>query len=274
MGNLSIRSLKKINNDLERMERYANYKRIGYEPKCKICNSDHQTKIESLKEDDYTLEEMRDYLEEHGEDVSIMSLSRHFERHYPTRKAYLMGLDEKKAQEILKGEEVIENNIKYFPEFEEILDSPHTYYDFDENKEFKSFTEKGRDIYIFKHGYCTTGGRFCKLVPKLQYMPGGEVTDQMKSQLLELKHGLVNDWMNEKKLKLLEDSLECTNCQAFYNECITHGLLNLALKRWYGIEMEPEEFKDLLFQEDFIPEDVNEEFKKIAAKEKDKPRES
>lgn len=198
-----------------------------------------------------------------------MSLSRHFERHYPTRRAYLKGIDEEKAQKIIEGEEVIERDLKYYPEFEEDLESSHSFYDYDKNGEYKEYKLKGRDIYIFKYGYCTTGSRFCKLVPKLKYLAGKEVTDELESKLFNIKHDLINDWMNEKKLKLLEDSLECTNCQAFYSECLTHGLLNLFLNRFYGVEMEPEEFTDLLFQEDFISEDIDNELKKYAAK-KDK----
>lgn len=274
MSNISMRSLKKMTEDLDRMERYANYKKIGYEPKCKICNSEYQNQVEALKEDDYTLEEMKEFLEGNGEDVSIMSLSRHFERHYPTRKAYLMGIDEEKAQRILEGEKAIERDLKYHPEFEEILESSHSYYDFDENGEYKEFTEKGRDIYIFKHGYCITGGRFCKLVPKLKYMGGNEVTDNLKTELFKIEHGLINDWMNEKKLKMLEDSLECTNCQAFYHECVTSGLLNLILNEGYGVEMELEEFNDLCFQTDFIYEEMDEELKKYAAKKNEKALES
>lgn len=274
MSGIGLKSLKKITEDIERMERYANYKKIGYEPKCKICNSEYQNQVEALKEDDYTLEEMRDFLQENGEEVSIMSLSRHFDRHYPTRRAYLMGLDEKKAQQILEGETVIERDIKYHPEFEEILEEEHTYYDFDKNGEYRSYTEKGRDIYIFKMGYCITGDRFCKLIDPLQHMAGMEVTDNLKDEIFKIDNGLIHDWMGEKKIKLLNKSLECTQCQAFYNECITHGLLFLVLNKWYGVDMEPEEFKEILFQEDFIPEDVDKELKKYAANKREGAGES
>lgn len=272
MSGMSLRSLKKITEDLERMERFANYKKIGYEPKCKICNSEYQNQVEALKEDGYTLEEMREFLLEKGDEVSIMSLSRHFDRHYPTRKAYLMGLDDEKAQKIVEGEKAIEQQLKYDPGFVEILESTHSHYDFDENGEYKEVKEKGRDIYIFKYGYCITGARFCKLVPKLKNLAGMEVTDNLKTEILKINNGLVNDWKNEKKIELLEDSLECSNCQAFHNECITHGLLSLALKRWYGVKMEPEEFNDLLFQEDFIPEDVDNELRKYVTNEKDEDK--
>lgn len=264
MSGMTLKNLKKMTDRLESMERHANYKMIGYEPKCKICNSEYQNQVESLKEDDYTLEEMKEFLMENGEEVSIMSLSRHFERHYPTRKAYLMGLDEEKAQKIIEGEKVIERDLKYDPDFEEILESNHTYYGNDKNGEFTSFTEKGRDIYIFKHGYCITGDQFCNLVPRLKRLAGNEVTDNLSTEIFKINQGIVHDWSNEKKIKLLEDSLKCTNCQAFYHECLTQGLLMIVLNKWYRVEMEPEEFKKILFGNDFIYGEVDAEIKKYA----------
>jgi len=123
-------------------------------------------------------------------------------------------------------------------------------------------------------GYCITGSRFCKLIGPLQYMAGSEVTDNLSTELFKIDNGLINDWMGEKKIKTLEKSLECTQCQVFYSECISHGLLNLALNRWYGVELEPEEFNRILFQEDFIIEDVENELKKYAAKKDEGARES
>ena len=194
MSGMTLKNLKKMTDRLKSIERYANYKMIGYEPKCKICNSEYQNQVEALKEDDYTLEEMKEFLLENGEEVSIMSLSRHFERHYPTRKAYLMGLDEEKARKIVKGERIIEQDLKYDPGFEKILNTEHTYYGHDKNGEFKSFTESGRDIYIFKRGYCITGDRFCELVKPLQRIAGSEVTDELEAEIFKINEGIVNDW--------------------------------------------------------------------------------
>lgn len=268
MSKLNIKSLKKIANDLEIMERYANYKRIGYEPKCKICNSEYQNQVEALKEDDYTLEEMRDFLGDHGETVSIMSLSRHFERHYPTRKAYLMGLDEEKAQMILEGEKVIEKDIKYDPEFEEVLEGDISIYDYVDG-EYKEIKKKARDVYIFDYGYCFTGDHLCKYVPKLKRLGGEEVTANMNTELFKINNGLVNDWMGEKKTKILEEFIECMQCQVTSNDCKTLGLLNLVLWKQYGATMEEDEFNKLISNVDFIPEEMDEELKKYAAKERE-----
>lgn len=98
---------------------------------------------------------------------------------------------------------------------------------------------------------------------------GSEVTDELEAEIFKINEGMVNDWGNEKKVKLLEKSIKCTNCQGFYNECITHGILNLILNKEYGVEMEPEEFNKILFDNDFIYGNVNEEIKKYATKNKE-----
>lgn len=193
-----------------------------------------------------------------------MSVSRHFDRHYPTRKAYLLGLSEEKAQAINEGEKVIENDLKYDPEFLEELESEHTYYEHKDG-EYQSFTEKGRDIYIFSHGYCVTASRFCKYVPKLIKYSGSEVSQYFKTELFKLNEGLVHDWMDEKKNKILENSLECTQCQLDHNTWATQGILNLLIKDKYGVDIELEEFCKLLFEVDFITEDLKEELLKYAS---------
>lgn len=270
MAGFNLKELNKINNQLERMSEYAHNKKIGYEPKCKICNSEYQIQIEAAREEGCTLEEIRDYLEGKDEDVSIMSLSRHFEKHYPIRKEYLTGLDEEKAKTILEGEKRIESDLKSDPEFLEELESEHTIYGYDENREYRGVNKKGRDIYIFDNGYCITAACFCELVPKLQRLAGSEVTDNLRTEIFKINNGLVSDWMGEKKTKILENSLKCTNCQLFYNECITHGLLNMILNDKYGLTLEPEEFNKVLYDNDFIPEEVDEDLQRIASQKEEK----
>lgn len=265
-----FKALKEIESSQNRIFEYLNNKKIGYEPKCKICNSKYQKEVEAAREEGYTLEEMKDFLSENGEDVSIMSLSRHFERHYPARKEYLKGLDDEKSKKIIEGEKEIKKVLKYDPEFEEELESNHTYYGYDKNGVFKDYTKKGRDIFIFEFGYCITKRDFCKLVPKLQRCVGNEITDNLEFKIRQINNGHINDFMGEKLNKTVEEILECTNCQAFYHECITHGLLNLILNERYGVEMEPEEFNDICFESDFIYEDMDKKIKKYAAKKRDK----
>jgi len=266
MNNFSLKELKKVKNQLSRLSEYAHNKKVGYEPKCKICNSEYQNQIEAYREDGYTLEELKECLENEGEDVSIMSLSRHFDRHYPTRRAYLNGLSEEKARAITKGEKVIERDLKYNPEFIKELESEHTYYDYKDG-EFQEITEKGRDIYIFKYGYCITASRFCKYVPNLKQLAGGEVSQHFKSELFKINEDLVSDWMGEKKTKLMEEALECSQCQIDYNTWTTQGILSLILTGKYGIDMELDEFSKLLFEVDYIPEDLKKKLLEYASHE-------
>lgn len=273
MNNVSIRQLKKFEEQLTRISEYANNKKIGYEPKCKICNSKYQKEVEASREEGFTLEEIKEDLESKGEEVSIMSLSRHFDRHYPARKSYLLGISEEKAQAITEGEIIIEEDLRYDPEFMEELESDQPFYDHDETGEYKEF-KKGRDIYIFNHGYCYTGDRFCKLVPKLNKYDGTEVTSHLEREIHKINEGLVNDWMGEKKIKLMEDSLKCAQCQIFYSGCCTLGLLKLVLNKEYGINLESEEFNRLLFEVDFRPEDLDKELQKMASREREKAQDN
>lgn len=194
-----------------------------------------------------------------------MSLSRHFDRHYPTRKSYLLGLDEEKARKIADGEKKIEEDLKWHPKFKKELEGDHTIYDYDENGEYREYTKNGREIYIFRHGYCQTGARFCKMISPLHIMDGHGATEEMRTEIFKINQGLVSDWMDQKKMKLLEASLECTQCQAFYNGVISEGLVLVLLQNLYGIIMSSEDFRELLFNADFKYEDLEKELKQKAS---------
>lgn len=104
-------SFENINKDLEdltqKLEKWKetnNTDKVGYSPKCKVCNSPHLDKIEELKEKGYTLEDIKETL---NLDLSIMSLSRHFKNHYPKNQRY------KLKQQILLLENIKEAYTKY-----------------------------------------------------------------------------------------------------------------------------------------------------------------
>lgn len=104
-------SFDNINKNLEsltsELARYSNKdpsKKIGYNSKCKVCNDPKLNDIEKLREEGYTLEEIKEVLEL---DLSIMSLSRHFKNHYPKNQRY------KLKQQILLLENIREAYIKY-----------------------------------------------------------------------------------------------------------------------------------------------------------------
>jgi len=274
MGNSNLEELMRAKTQLNRLVQYINNKKIGYEPKCKICNSKYQNEVERSREKGHTLEEIKEFLDEKGENVSIMSISRHFDRHYPARRTYLKELDEEKANTILEGEKTIEQDLKYDPEFKEELDFKYEFCDYDKPIydddgnciDFENYYKTGRDIYIFDHGYCYTGDKFCELVPRLQRYEGNDVTYHLELEISKINDGGIKDFTGEKKIKLLEDSLKCTQCQVLHNEWITEALLNLFLKEIYGMEMNPDKFKKILWDVDFINEELDKELRKYAAK--------
>ena len=105
---LSFKGIEKLLRDLElkqqkRQQRNYN-KKIGYAPKCSICNDPKLDEIEKLREDGYTLQEIKDNLQL---DCSIMALSRHFKNHYPQSQAY------KQKQQIQALENMKEAYTKY-----------------------------------------------------------------------------------------------------------------------------------------------------------------
>ena len=139
-------SFDNINKDLEdltqRLDRWKeniHNKKIGYSPKCKVCNSPHLDKIEELREEGQTLEEIKESL---NLDVSIMSLSRHFKNHYPQNQRY------KLRQQILLLENTREAYIKY-PYLENY---------------FKSKPLEYLERFNNKDGFCTDGFCLCEMV--------------------------------------------------------------------------------------------------------------
>lgn len=86
----NLDSIEKLLKDIEerrnKAKKKAHNKKIGYAPKCKVCNSEWLDEIENLREEGFTYEEIQTELSLHN--ISIMSLSRHFKNHYPKSQAY------------------------------------------------------------------------------------------------------------------------------------------------------------------------------------------
>lgn len=268
----AFKELEKLQNSMKRMDEHLNNKKIGYEPKCKVCNSKYQEIIERSREEGYTLEDIRDYLEKKGEDISIMSLSRHFDRHYPARRKYIQEIDDKKAQEIEKGEKKIEYIQEHYPEIMEELEGDMTI-DYEYNPEtdkFKDIKKPARDVFIFDYGYCFEGGKLCTLVPKCELLDSYEVSEDLGIKLNNLIESHESDYLDTKKFKVIKDLTECLECQISFNNSCIRSLLNLFLYDKYGLNIEMDEFYRMAFKEDFIPEDMDKELHKIASQERDK----
>lgn len=186
--NKVLKMIEDMENSSKRRSEFLHNKKIGYEPKCKVCNSKYQDIIERSREEGVKLEDIKDYVKEKGEDISIMSLSRHFDRHYPARKKFLQEIDEKKAKDIEEGEKEIESIKKYHPEIMEELEGDMTIdYEYDpETERFTDIKKPAREVFIFDYGYCFDGNRLCKLVPKAKLLMGTEVSDDLEIKLNRL----------------------------------------------------------------------------------------
>lgn len=257
----------------KRMNEFLHNKKIGYEPKCKVCNSQYQEVIERSREEGATLEDMKDYLEEKGETISLMSLSRHFDRHYPSRKRYLQEMEGEKALEIEKGEKYIEEIIEFDPDFKEVIEEDQEYGYYDENDNIVWTTKKGREVFIFHYGYCTVRSMLCNKVPKCTYQE--DPTFQLKNELDNLLDGSRSDYMDREKFRVIRRLLQCMDCQASNTHYILAGLLNLVLYHIYGVSMDTEKFYQLINSLDIYPEKLDKELQEYASRElkkvKDKP---
>ena len=141
---LSLQGISKLLQDIEarqekRKQKEYN-KKIGYAPKCSICNDPQLDEIEKLREDGYTLQEIKDNLQL---GCSIMALSRHFKNHYPQSQAY------KQKQQIQALKNMQEAYTKY-PFLE----------DYFKNKELGYLEE-----FNTEYGFCTDRFGLCSHLP-------------------------------------------------------------------------------------------------------------
>ena len=272
--NKVLKMIEDMENNSKRMSEFLHNKKIGYEPKCKVCNSKYQDIIELSREEGITLEDIRDYVKGEGEDISIMSLSRHFDRHYPARKKYLQEIDEKKAQDIEEGEKEIEYIKEHYPEIMEELNGDMTIdYEYDpETDNLKYIKKPSRDVFIFDYGYCFDGDKLCNLVPKAKLLMGNEVSDDLEIKLKQLVED-GSDYLDRGKFKVIKDLLNCVKCQAFYDSCTTEALLKLVIYDKYGVSIEKDKFNRIMWEEDFIPEDMDKRLREYASKECEKNKE-
>jgi len=262
-----LKMIEQMENNSKRMSEFLHNKKIGYEPKCKVCNSKYQDIIERSREEGVTLEDIRDYVKDKGEDISIMSLSRHFDRHYPARKKFLQEIDEKKAQEIEEGEKKIEYIKGHYPEIIQKLEGDMTVdYEYEsETDNLKNIKKPAWDVFIFDYGYCFDGDKLCNLVPKAELLMGTEVSDDLEIKLKNLIEER-SDYLDRGKFKIIKDLLECVKCQAFYDSCTTEALLKLIIYDKYRISMEKDDFKRIMWEEDFRPEDMDKRLKEYVSK--------
>lgn len=233
-------SLKKISKTIENANK-------GYEPKCKICNSKFQDKIEDMYEWEHPFREMKDFLEGKGENVSLMALSRHFKNHYPTRKVYLNNV--KKMEN-----KAIQDAIKTYPRLEKIFLEKFTEPDYDKpiynnNGDIIKFEWCERsniDRFLKEDGFCLTGLHFCSNIPKKEVLYMEDTLSKIDSEIKNIERYSYHD---HEKMELLNKKFECLSCRDLEHEVTLDYLIHSFSKNVLGVNIEPEKFKEIFYHD-------------------------
>ena len=238
----SLQSITKFLQDIERKKenekQRAYNKKVGYAPKCTVCNDPKLDEIEKLREENYTLQEIKDKLQL---DCSIMALSRHFKNHYPQSQA------DKEKQQIQMLENIKEAYIKY-PFLEEYFKDKDLQY----LEEFNTY-----------NGFCTDNFGLCEVIPASTVSNGTDnVSNLTVSCMVEIDNGKSNwyfDREEETKIKLKYQTQinYCLNCK---NQIQEDRLTLLEKIITYNFLKIPPEDKEIYFnlinfngtQEEFI----------------------
>jgi hypothetical protein len=218
----NLHGIQKLLQDLETKQKKAetrrHNKKIGYAPKCTVCNDPKLDEIEKLREQHYTLQDIKDYLQL---DCSIMALSRHFKNHYPKSQEY------KRKQQIQMLENIKEAYIKY-PFLEEYFkDKPLQYLEeFNQSK-----------------GFCTDRFSLCKYMKASTVSNGFDnVFDIWEEELQTIKE-MENSYRyyEREKVPTIKQNFTdkvtyCLNCKnqiqeerlTLLEKIITYNFLNIA----------------------------------------------
>jgi molybdopterin converting factor small subunit len=246
--NTDNKKLQKANEYLANLLERLHNKRIGFEPKCKVCTSKLVNEVEQKRREGASLEELKKYMMDTAdEDVSIMSLSRHFNTHYQQKLQYA---DEKRLEEeklLEKGETEVQQLIEYYPELKQLMNGEQTIYEsvYENGQlvDLKTREKTGREIFILEYGFCTTGLRLCKLVPKLQILCNYEVMEKIRLELEKIDSYSYLSRYDKERVKILENHVKCSNCQHQKNEFTLDCLIQLVLNNLLGVDVDPEKFK-------------------------------
>lgn len=217
---LSFKGIQKLLQDIEvkqqkRKQRQHN-KKVGYAPKCTVCNDPQLDEIEKLREENYTLQEIKDKLQL---DCSIMALSRHFKNHYPQSQAY------KEKLQIQMLETVKDCYTKY-PFLEDYFKDKDLAY-------LEEFTNG--------YGFCTDRFGLCSHLQTSTVSNGDENIFNLMQRRDQVIQAKKSNWYfsdkeeTELKLQYQEVINICLNCKSHIQEerlnllekIITYNFLNI-----------------------------------------------
>ena len=215
------KNLEDLTNELAKYSNKDPSQKVGYSSKCKVCNSKRLDDIEELREEGYTLEEIKETLEL---DLSIMSLSRHFSKHYPKNQRY------KLKQQILLLENIKEAYIKY-PYLE---------------KYFKSKPLEYLERFNNNDGFCLDSFKLC---PMLEARTVSNCQDNIKNIMAKTKTDIdkalagiyftrrdeISNQINIKGLQLQNLCLKCkeninSNRLNLLEKIITYNFLEIPIE--------------------------------------------
>lgn len=204
-----IKDLEKIDNDLaDRLTKLtlrSHHNRIGYSSQCKTCNSPYVDQIEELYEAGHSYQYIIDTLDL---DLSVMSLSRHFKKHYPKRTRYKL----EKKKEML---ETVIDTINKHP----YLDTVFNTFDYEELTDFTRY-----------NGYCIDCNMLCHKIPAKQVSSFLEVQEEYDKELRDIKYEnnlyyvSSYDTPTYETIEILEKKLECFTCKNLNYNVYLHTL--------------------------------------------------
>ena len=245
---MCINSHDKLLENLGRMSERSIRAARGYEPKCKLCNSGYQKEVEYMYECNCSYKDIKTYLEDKGEFLSLMSISRHFRNHYPRRKAYF---DNVKTME----DECIQKAIEKYSRLQDIFQDTVREPDYDrmvlneDKSNFKEYIWKERsvsDVFLNDNGYCLTDHRFCNNIPKKEALYMEDVVSNFNIELSKLNQYSFNE---SKKLNLLKQKIKCLECRDITNTIMMEYMMHLLLKNIFKIDLDYEKFKEIFHHE-------------------------
>jgi hypothetical protein len=213
----SVEDVESLSNQVDKIATRQENKMKGYGPRCKVCNHDKRDDIEDLRELGYSFNKI---LEELGlrSVISEMSLSRHFDKHYPESKKY-------KEKLALLEEKTIQEATDYYPPIK-----PYFLEDYDD------FVE----TFFNDYGFCVQSQDLCNIVPEKKILYPEEVLDKLHDKYNELDiHQASN------KLNYLNHIIRCQNCQLMNIQDNYNFLFEIILDKLFD--------KDLIFEKEIIP---------------------
>ena len=246
----SFKGIQKLINELEETQIKekirAENKKKGYESKCKVCKSEYLDDIEKLREEGFTYKEILEELGISESDISIMSLSRHFQKHYPKSQDY------KNRKKIEMLEKTQEAYTKY-PFLE----------DYFKNKDIEEIEE-----FINEYGFCTDWFDICEFIPAGKVMDcNGAIT-----YLIQLAHSKANDKnryyisrdeRNEIYINYYRQMLTCLSCKSNLDSQRINLLEKIISYNFLNITPENKELYFNLLEFDGNPEEFIQALTKV-----------